>query len=205
MMICWQRSLRIKPGSWIVTTATLSIAAIFACAPHACSQVKDDALGQKEVDSLRDAAYVPSDRIVTFEQILNDREKRLNELLAKRKGHTDYPGEMHDLLEQFGAIADELNDNLDEYSRNHRDVRKALPRLVQATERWSTSLRSPAEDEAYAVVRRIAVDNVKDTRELATQLGPELDAYFKAHPEAEKAEKKRAGDPHAVHTEETPQ
>ena len=84
-------------------------------------------------------------------------------------------------------------------------MRKALPKLVQATERWSTTLRSPADDEAYAVVRRIALDNVKDTRDLATELGTELDAYFKAHPEAEKAEKKRAGDPHAVHTEETPQ
>ncbi len=199
------RLTRARGGCLRRVTVALLVAAAFSCAPQACPQDKDDALSQKEVDSLRDAAFVPAERITAFEQILNDREKRLNDLLASRKGHTDYPVEMHDVLQQFGAIADELNDNLDEYSRNHRDVRKVLPKLVQATERWSTTLRSPADDEAYAVVRRIAVDNVKDTRDLATQLGTELDAYFKAHPDAEKAEKKRAGDPHAVHTEETPQ
>ena len=173
--------------------------------PRTHAQAKDDALSQREIDSLRDAAFVPSDRILTFELILNDREKRIDELLAKRKGHTDFGGDMHDVLDQFGAIADELNDNLDEYSRNHRDVRKALPKLIQATERWSTTLRSPADDEAYSVVRRTALDNVRDTRDLATELGTELDTYFKAHPDAEKAEKKRRDDPHAVNPEGGPQ
>ena len=153
------------------------------------------------MDDLRDAAFVPGDRIVTYSRILDDRAKRLEELLARRRGHTDYAGEMHDALEQFGAIADELNDNLDEYSRNHRDVRKVLPKLLQAAERWSTTLRSPAEDEAYGVVRRIALDNVKDMREIAEKLGPDLEAYFKAHPEALKEEKRRSDDPHAVHGE----
>ena len=183
----------------------LALSPAFLTPPAAQVQGKEDALSQREVDDLRDAAFVPSDRITTFEQILNQREKRINELLAKRKGHTDFAGEMHDVLDQFGAIADELNDNLDDYGRKHRDVRKVLPKLVQATERWSTTLRSPVDDEAYAVVRRTALDNVKDTRELATQLGTELDAYFKAHPDAEKLEKKRNADPHAVSTEDNPQ
>ena len=169
------------------------------------AQDKEDALSQLEIDSLRDAAFVPYDRIIVFEKILDDRAKRIEGLLAKRKGHTDFGGEMHDVLDQFGIIADELNDNLDEYSRHHRDVRKALPKLEQETERWSTTLRSPAEDEAYTIVRRIALDNVKDTHDLAAELGPELDAYYKAHPDAEKAEKKRTADPHAVHTEDAPQ
>ena len=168
------------------------------------AQAKEDVLSQKEVDDLRDAAFVPADRLLTFMHILDDREKQLQTLLAKRRGHTDFGGEMHDVLDQFGQIADELNDNLDEYSRNHRDVRKVLPKLLQAADRWSTTLRSPTEDEAYGVVRRIALDNVKDTHDLAQALGPELDAFYKAHPEAEKEEKRRTADPHAVHGE-TPQ
>ncbi len=168
------------------------------------AQSREDALSQREIDNLRDAVFVPSDRIVVFEQILDDRQKQIDTLLARRKGHTDFAGEMHDILDQFGGIADELNDNLDEYSHRHRDVRKILPKLIQATERWSTSLRAPADNEAYGVVRRIALDNIKDTRELATSLQTDLDAYFKAHPEAEKEEKKRNNDPHAVHNGDSP-
>lgn len=163
------------------------------------AQAKDDVLSQREVDDLRDAAFVPGDRLTTFMHILDDREKRIQVLMVKRRGHTDFAGEMHDLLDQFGQVVDELNDNLDEDSHNHRDVRKVLPKLLQATDRWSTTLRSPAEDEAYSVVRRIALDNVKDARELAQALGPDLDAYYKAHLDAEKEEKRRSADPHAVH------
>ena len=171
----------------------------------AMAQASEDALSQREIDNLRDAAFVPSDRITVFEQILDDRQKQVDSLLARRKGHTDFAGDMHDLLEQFGGIADELNDNLDEYSRHHRDVRKVLPKLIQATERWSTSLRAPADNEAYSVVRRIALDNVKDTRELATTLQTDLEAYFKTHPDAAKEEKKRSNDPHAVRNGDSPQ
>ena len=182
--------------------ALLLLTGLFVARQPAFAQAGEDMLSQREVDSLRDSAFVPLDRVIVYERILNDREKRLEELLAKRRGHTDFAGEMHDVLDQFGAIADELNDNLDEYSRKHRDVRKALPRLVEATERWSTALRTPADDQAYAVVRRIALDNVKDTRELAQSLQTELDAYFRAHPDAEKEEKRRYADPHAVHGED---
>ncbi len=184
---------------------TISLVLGLSAPVAAMAQAKDDVLSQREIDALRDAAFEPTERLLTFQHILDDREKRIEELLAKRKGHTDFAGEMHDALEQFGQIADELNDNLDEYSRQHRDVRKALPKLIGATERWSTALRTPAEDEAYGVVRRIAVDNVADTRDLAGKLGTELDAYFKAHPEAEREEKHRNADPHAVHSSESPQ
>ena len=194
----WPKVIALRRSFFLLFALCLLTLPSFAQAP-------EDTLSQREIDNLRDAAFVPSDRIVVFEQILDDRQKQVDTLLARRKGHTDFAGEMHDLLEQMGGIADELNDNLDEYSRRHRDVRKVLPKLIQATERWSTSLRAPADSEAYGVVRRIALDNIKDTRELATTLQTELDAYFKAHPEAEKDEKKRNNDPHAVRNGESPQ
>ena len=108
---------------------------------------------------------------------------------------------MHDALDSFGQIVDELNDNLDEYSRQHRDVRKALPKLLKAIDEWSATLSSASDNDAYNVVRKIALDNLKDTREITQQLQTDLDAYFKAHPEALKDEKKRNADPHAVRPE----
>ena len=198
-MICWLPFSRTN-----LCRAALGLALLASpfASHRAIAQAGEDMLSQREVDALRDAAFVPQDRIGVFENILNDREKRVDELLAKRKGHTDFGREIHDALDQFSAIADELNDNLDDYSRRHRDVRKMLPKLIEATERWSTALRAPADDPAYAVVRRIALDNVKDTRDIAQTLQTDLDIYFKAHPDAEKAEKVRSGDPHAVHGED---
>lgn len=203
-MTSWRQSLRISTARFAVLGC--AVLALCALVPvPALAQAAEDVLSQKEVDSLRDAAFVPMDRISVFVRILDDRQKRIDELLARRRGHTDFGPEMHEVIDQFGAIVDELNDNLDEYSRRHRDVRKVLPKLIQATDRWSTALRAPVDDEAYAVVRKIALDNVKDARELAGSLQTDLDAYFKAHPDAEKEEKKRNADPHAVRDVEAPQ
>jgi hypothetical protein len=85
-----------------------------------------------------------------------------------------------------------LNDNLDAYGPKHRDVRKALPKLIEATERWATTLRAPGDDPAYKVVRKIALDAVQDVHDAAAAMQTEQIAYFKAHPEAAKAEKDRA-------------
>ena len=160
------------------------------------AQAHDGVLSDKEVESLRDSAYVPTDRIVTYEKILNDRERMIDDLLAQRK-HLTFGQDMHDLMEQFGAIADELNDNLDEYNEKHRDVRKVLPKLVEATQKWATALRAPADDDAYKVVKKIALDAVKDMHDTAAEMVASQEQYFKEHPEAAKAEKAKRDNPHA--------
>jgi hypothetical protein len=168
--------------------------------PHGMdARAQDDtggAMSQAEIESLRDASYVPVDKIKAFERMLDDREKLIDDLLKKGRG-PGFAQDMHDAMDQFGAIADELNDNLDDFNEKHRDIRKALPKLIQETDRWSTSLRAAGEDERYNVVRRIALDNLKDTRDIATELETSQEAYFKANPDAEKLEKQRAGEPHS--------
>ncbi len=160
------------------------------------AQAPEGVLSQSEIDSLRDAAYVPVDRVKTYIKILDAREKQIDEMLGRRHG-ADFAGDMHDVMEQVGGIADELNDNLDGYQARHRDLRKILPKLVEATEKWSTALRAPAKDERFDVVRKVALDAVKDTRELAVEMEGEQATYFREHPEAAKAEKERADSPHA--------
>jgi len=160
------------------------------------AQAHDGVLSEKEVESLRDSAYVPTDRIVAYEKILNDRERMIDDLLAQRK-HLTFGQDMHDLMDQFGAIADELNDNLDEYNQKHRDVRKVLPKLVAATEKWATALRAPSDDDAYKVVKKIALDTVKDMHDIAAEMVASQEQYFKEHPEAAKAEKAKRENPHA--------
>ncbi len=152
------------------------------------AQTKDAAMSESEVEKLREAAYVPTDRINIFIKILDVRAKAIGGLLAGRRK----PGreqDLHDIFDQFAAIADELNDNLDGLGPKHRDIRKALPKLLEATERWSTTLR--AADPAYKVVRKLALDAVSEVHEAAAAMQTDQVAYFKAHPEAAKAEADR--------------
>ena len=182
------------PLAWLLALA----------AQTARAQAADGDMSQAEVESLRDAAYVPLDRIKAYEKILDDRERRIEQLLTKPR-RPGFAFDMHDAIDQFGSIADELNDNLDEYDAKHRDVRKALPRLVEATERWSTTLRAAGDDDGYAVVRRTALDALKDMRTSAEEMQTTLTAYFKDHPDALKAEKARSSAPHSPTDGDGPQ
>jgi hypothetical protein len=155
------------------------------------AQADDNTMTASEVEKLRDAAYIPTDRIDAYIKILDSRAKSIDDLLAKRR-HAGREQDLHDLFDQLGSIADELNDNLDEYGPKHRDLRKVLPKLMEATERWSTSLRAAPDDPAYNVVRKIALGAVKDVHDAAASMQTDQIAYFKAHPEAAKAEKDRA-------------
>ena len=176
----------------------LAVCALLVFAPATLANAQDDdsSMSQKEIEALRDAAYIPNDRVLTFMKILNTREQEINDLVSKPR-RPGFSQDMHDLLDQFAAIADEFNDNLDEYQSKHRDVRKALPKLVTAIERWSTTLRTPADDQTYNIVRKMALDSLKDMHETATSMQMEQAAYFKAHPDAEKLEKERSDPNHA--------
>ncbi len=167
----------------------LCLLALFA-GPATHAQQKDSALSEGEVEQLREAAYTPNDRLAVFIKFLDTRSKMIQDLVAKprRPGRED---DLHDLFEQFNSIADELNDNLDDYGPRHRDIRKQLPKLIEATERWSTALRSAADSETYNLARKLALESIRDVREEATRLVEDQRTYFAAHPEAVKSEKER--------------
>jgi len=159
----------------------LVFAVIFLLAPGLRAQRQSPALTESEIDQLRDSAYVASDRVLVFIKLLDERTKSIEALVAKPR----QPGreqDLHDLIEQFTSIADELNDNLDDYGPAHRDMRKALPKLLSATERWATVLKSPADNDAYTVSRKIALEAVRDLREESTRLIEDQKTWFLAHP-----------------------
>ncbi len=171
-------------------------------APHAPAQ-QDSALSDGEVEQLREAAYVPNDRLAIFIKFLDARSKTIQDLVSKprRPGRED---DLHDLFEQFNSIADELNDNLDDYGPRHRDIRKQLPKLVEAADRWSSALRTAPGNEAYDLARKLALESVRDMREEAARLIEEQKTYFAAHPEAVKAEKERENPGSQAHPMDIP-
>ena len=132
-------------------------------------QARDsNTLSEAEVEQLRDSAYVPADRVSVFLKLLDARVKTIQDLITKprRPGREE---DLHDLLEQFTAISDELNDNLDDYDTRHRDIRKPLPKLLDASERWASSLRSIPDNETYNLSRKLALQSIRDTRESTNQ------------------------------------
>ncbi|MBB5315902.1 hypothetical protein [Tunturibacter empetritectus] len=154
---------------------------LLSLAPHLPAQRTDASLSDGEVEQLREVAYYPNDRVLLFIKLLDARNKSIQDLFASPRK----PGreqDTHDLLEQFTAIADELNDNLDDYAPRHRDIRKALPKLVEATERWASNIKAPPDNETYNVSRRLALEAVHDLHDQATQLIEEQKAWFLAHP-----------------------
>jgi hypothetical protein len=150
-------------------------------APRASAQRNQATLSEGEIEQLRDAAYVANDRVMVFIKLIDTRIKALEELYAKprRPGREQ---DTHDLMEQFTSLANELEDNLDDYSERHRDIRKALPKLMEATERWGTAIRTPADNEAYSVSRKIALESLDDVRQQANQTLEEQKTWFAAHP-----------------------
>jgi ABC-type transporter Mla subunit MlaD len=145
------------------------------------AQRSEASLSEGEIEQIRESAYIANDRILVFIKLLDVRIKSLQDLYAKprRPGREQ---DTHDLLEQFTALADELNDNLDDFGPRHRDIRKALPKLVDALERWATAVKTPPENETYNVQRRLALETIHDLHDEATQMIDEQKTWFAAHP-----------------------
>ena len=163
--------------------AVFALALLFAAATGAPAQTRQSALSDAEVDQIRDARLVPAECISLFMKFLDTRAQKIQDLYAhaRRPGRED---DTRELLEQFTSIADELGDNLDDYAPRHADLRKVLPKLVEATERWSSALKSPPEQETYSVARKLALESIRDLRDSAAELTPQQDTWFKAHPPA---------------------
>lgn len=163
-------------------------ASCLALAPALMAQRGESALGDAEVEQLREAAPTPPERLSLFIKFLDTRSGTIADLVS----HPRKPGRertLHDLMEQFTSIADDLNDNLDDYGPRHKDIRKVLPKLLQATERWASQLKQPSEDATYEVSRKLALEAVKDIRDEATRLLDDQKAWFVAHPPAKDKER----------------
>lgn len=146
-----------------------------------CAQQQDSALTNTEIEQVREARYYPADCILLFVKFLDLRTQELHDLYA----HPRRPGreqDTHDLLQQFTSLTDELSDNLDDYGPRHVDLRRVLPKVLEATDRWATAIKSLPEDDAYNVTRKLAIESLRDLRESTTELAADQVAWFKAHP-----------------------
>ena len=133
----------------------------------ALAEKKRDPLTDAEVDKIRELADQPEKRILLYVEFTKTRMLAIDQLRADDK-IKDRGKQIHDLLEDFTSLSDELDNNIDMFDRQHEDLRKALKVVVEAYTDWQLKLRSikeapnvPAEEmRAYDFPLESAIDSV---------------------------------------------
>jgi hypothetical protein len=118
---------------------------------------KRDPLTDAEADQLREVALEPQKRLKLYIKFAEARLVAIDQLRADPKFADGRGRKIHDLLEDFTAILDEINDNLDTYQGkpltkdDRKDFKKGLKDVVEADDKFDLKLRtlkSAAETDA---------------------------------------------------------
>src|SRR5271154_6048026 len=152
-----------------------------------CAQRREDPLNPLEVDQLRDAMLDPDMRLKLYVQFSRDRLTKLEQMRSDPKT-TERARQTHDMLEDFLALYDELNDNIDMYVGRKNDIRKVLKVVIDADTEFQSRLRavknagntSPDEVKQYEFVLTDALDTVDSSTEDHRKTVTEVDEYVKA-------------------------
>jgi hypothetical protein len=160
----------------------------------AFAQSKKDPLTDQQIEDVREAGDQPLQRIKLFVGYVDDRAKGIHTLnadpIAQNKSLR-----LHNLMEEFTRLSDELQDNMDNFDQQHADLRKVLKEIVDKTGEWGTILNEPKPNSQYDFSRKTAIDANQSAHETATQMLADEIKYFaeqkKKEKEQEKEEQKR--------------
>jgi hypothetical protein len=148
-------------------SATLLAILLVVTATHAAAQ-KRDPLNEKEVDEMRETADFPDKRLEAMVQFTRARVTKIDQLQADAKSAKDRPTQIHDLLQDFTALIDEIEDNIDMYGSHKADMRRGLTLLIEANSEWQLKLRRlkeqapPEELDQYSFVLTSAIEAAND-------------------------------------------
>lgn len=150
------------------------------------AQRRRDPLNPPEVDQLRDAMLEPDQRLKLYVKFARDRVNKLEQMRTDPKT-VDRPKQTHDLLEDFLAVYDELNDNIDMYIGRKDDIRKPLKAIIEADTEFEAKLRAikssehtdAAEAQQYEFLLTNAIDTVDASAEDHRKSVAEVEEYMK--------------------------
>src|SRR5450631_1341391 len=127
-----------------------------------------DPMTEAEVDQMREAADYPDKRLTLMVRFAKERIAMIG-ILRSDPDSATRPKQIHDYLQDFIALLDESDDNIDMYASHRSDMRKGLKLVIEADSEWQLNLRqlkeqSPAEElQQYSFVLSNAVDTVADS------------------------------------------
>jgi hypothetical protein len=150
------------------------------------AQSRRDPLNPLEIDQLRDAMLDPDERLKLYVQFSRDRLTKLEKMRSDPKT-TERGRQTHDMLEDFLAIYEELDDNIDMYLGRKDDIRKPLRLIIEADTEFQSKLRAlknsadTSVDEAkqYEFLMADALDTVDSSAEDHRKTVAEVEEYMK--------------------------
>ena len=103
-------------------------------APVAASAGRHDPLTSDEIDQLREAALEPEKRLKLLADFARLRFTAIETARtpAPKKPNAESPRSLHDLMEDFLDVYDELDENISMYDDRQADLRKAMKIVLQA-------------------------------------------------------------------------
>lgn len=143
-----------------------------------------DPLTEAETDQLRDVAMEPGKRLKLYIQFADVRLVAIDQLRSDPKMAEGRGKKIHDLLEDFTAILDEINDNLDVYEGrpltkdDRKEFHKGLKEVIEASEKFDLKLRTlksatetdpemKKESADFQFVLQDAIDALKSSSDMA--------------------------------------
>jgi hypothetical protein len=124
-----------------------------------------DPLTEAEADQLREVAMEPDKRIKLLITFTEARLSAIDQVRVDPKLGNERGTRIHDLLEDFSSLMDEINDNLDQYESRKlsRDsiklYHKGLKELIAADERFDLKLKAiRASTENDPVMKKLLPD-----------------------------------------------
>jgi hypothetical protein len=173
--------------------AITGVLMLLAAVP-AFAQSKKDPLTDQQIEDVREAGDQPLQRIKLFVGYVDERAKGIHTLnsdpIAQNKNVR-----LHNLMEEFTRLSDDLQDNMDNFDQQHADLRKELKEIVDKTGEWGTILNEPKPSPQYDFSRKTAIDANQSAHETSVQMLADETKYFieekKKEKEQEKEEQKR--------------
>ncbi len=124
------------------TTALLLAVLFTSFAGVAIAQVgQRDPLSPKEADDLRETTQEPEKRIKLYLDYARARLMSIEQLRGDPKVADERPTRIHDLLQDFREIVDEMDDYIDDNSSRY-DMRKPLKLAVEQESDFLLKLRA---------------------------------------------------------------
>jgi hypothetical protein len=162
------------------------LALLLALTVPAFAQRRPDPLTPEEVDQLRDTAVEPEKRMKLYVGFARARLVALEKMRSDPKT-TDRSHQTHRMLEEFLAIYNELDDNLENFESRKADLRKALKAVIEGDTEFQAKLRALKDDpraskeevDAYQFVLSDAIESVDTSADDHRKLQAEQEDMWK--------------------------
>jgi hypothetical protein len=182
--------------SWV---AAGLVGLTFLSAPSPCSllaQSHKDPLSPSEVEEVRDSTDFPQMRVKLYMRFVTERSSSIQEL-SKQQLVEQRSLKIHDAIEAYTSLVDELQANLDEYigyetnsQRPVPDLRKLLPVLQSSVTTWRETVATLPANPDYDFVLENATEATDSLRDEVKEMIASQAKYFA---EKKKEEKARPG------------